>query len=192
MMPQGRANRLPVGELSTFNGNPRRGQVAVIAESLRVSGQYRPIVVNEGSLTGRPMEVLAGNHTLLAARDLGWDLIDVWLVDVDGQAAKRIVAADNRTGDLGAYDNDALFELLSSLDDLDGTGYTDTDLTSLEELISGPPDLDDLHGDVGDPLEDDNHTVLRLVVEPDLAAVWSAHRKSFDDDTGALRAAMNL
>ncbi|WP_233717036.1 hypothetical protein [Mycolicibacterium vinylchloridicum] len=39
-----------------------------IAESLSQSyGQYRTIVVNKGTLTGRPNEVLAGDHTLMAA-----------------------------------------------------------------------------------------------------------------------------
>lgn len=56
-----------VGELSTYHRNPRRGAVGMIAESLKARGQYRAIVVNLGRLTGRPLEVLAGNHTLLAA-----------------------------------------------------------------------------------------------------------------------------
>ena len=40
---------VPVGELSTFVGNPRRGDVAAIARSLDAYGQYRPIVVNAGT-----------------------------------------------------------------------------------------------------------------------------------------------
>lgn len=188
----GGSQRVAVADLSTVEGNPRRGQVEVIAESLRVNGQYRPIVVNAGTLTGRPLEVLAGNHTLLAARALGWDELDVWMVDVDGPAASRIVAADNRTADIGGYDNEALFDLLSALPDLEGTGYTDVDLKAIEELLSGPPDLDDLHDEVGDPLDEDNHTVVRLLVDPELAVVWIAHRKNFDDDSAALRSALNI
>lgn len=68
-MPEYRS--FAVAELSTFERNPRRGDVAAIAESLTRHGQYRPIVVNAGSLTGRVNEVLAGNHTLLAAKHLG-------------------------------------------------------------------------------------------------------------------------
>jgi ParB-like chromosome segregation protein Spo0J len=179
-------------ELHPLVGNPRRGQVGVIVESLRTNGQYRPIVVNKGTGTGRPWEVLAGNHTLLAARELEWDEMDVWVVDVGEVEAKRIVAADNRTADMGLYDNEALLELLASLPDLDGTGYTDTDLKAIEELLAGPPDLDDLLDEVGDPLLDDTHTVVRLVVDPETAAVWLAHRKNFDNDTAALRTFMGL
>ncbi|MDX3097732.1 hypothetical protein PV417_24845 [Streptomyces sp. ME19-03-3] len=40
--------------------NPRTGDVDAIAESLRVNGRYKAIVVNRGTHTGRPNEVLAG------------------------------------------------------------------------------------------------------------------------------------
>lgn len=136
-MPEYR--KLQVGGLSTFEGNPRRGNVDLIARSLETNGQYRPIVVNVGTQTGRPNEVLAGNHTLLAARALGWESIDCSVVDVDEQRARSIVAADNRLADLGEYDAQELHALLSSLDDLDGTGYELDDLDALSRDLF-PPD----------------------------------------------------
>lgn len=134
----------PVADLRTYHKNPRQGDVAAIAASLRVNGQYRPIVVNVGTHTGRPAEVLAGNHTLKAARDLGWENIAAVLVDVDDDQAARIVAADNRTADLGAYDERLLAELLGGLDDLDGTGYTNDDLEKLITGLEGAPGSADL------------------------------------------------
>lgn len=125
--------RVHVDDLYTFEKNPRRGDVAKVADSLRLRGQYRPIVVNRGTHTGRDMEVLAGNHTLLAARSLGWQQIDVGIIDVDEQTARGIVLADNRLADLGGYDEATLVELLESLDDMAGTGYDDADL---EELLA--------------------------------------------------------
>lgn len=124
----GHAAVLATADLTTFYKNPRTGNIQAIAESLSRHAQYRPIVVNEGSLTGRPFEVLAGNHTMLAARQLGWPAIQAWVIDVDDDAAGRIVAADNRLADLGGYDDDVLTELLSDLGDLAGTGYTDEEL----------------------------------------------------------------
>jgi hypothetical protein len=91
-------------ELMLFAGNARRGDVPAIAESLAQNGQYKPVVVNVGTTTGRPDEVLVGNHTLLAARSLGWESIDVCYVDVDETQAKRIVLADNRLSDRATYD----------------------------------------------------------------------------------------
>lgn len=139
--------RLAVGELNLFHGNPRRGRVDAIMTSLATNGQYKPLVVNRGTQTGRPLEVLAGNHTLLAARKLGWSEVDVWLVDVDDQQAKAIVAADNRLADLGEYDPGDLFSLLDSLDELVGTGYSDEDLAELRrDLFPSEPltDPDDV------------------------------------------------
>lgn len=121
----------PVADLRTYHRNPRKGDVATIARSLQVSGQYKPIVVNRGTHTGRPDEVLAGNHTLVAARNIGWPTIQVVTVDVDDDQAARIVAADNRIADLGDYDQDMLGELLSGIPDLEGTGYTDADLAKM-------------------------------------------------------------
>lgn len=131
----------PVAALNHFHRNPRVGNVDAIAQSLRRNGQYRPITVNRGSLTGRPAEVLAGNHTLKAARSLGWQTIAVTWVDVDDEAATRIVLADNRTADLGEYDTRELGTLLLDLDgDLEGTGYEPWDYDSiLSDLSVGPP-----------------------------------------------------
>lgn len=137
------ADRIGVDELQLFEGNARRGDVAAIAESLADTGQYKPLVVNLGSATGRPLEVLAGNHTLQAARSLEWAQVDVWLVDVDEQTARKINAKDNRLADLGDYDAKALHELLSGIDDLAGTGYGQADVDALERQLYPPEPLTD-------------------------------------------------
>jgi ParB-like nuclease domain len=51
---------VPTADLRPYPGNPRRGDLEAIKDSLERNGQYRPIVVNR-----RTMEVLAGNHTLI-------------------------------------------------------------------------------------------------------------------------------
>jgi DNA modification methylase len=135
--------RIPVDSLSTFDGNPRKGNVEKIAASLERHGQYRPIVVNAGSETGRGREVLAGNHTLMAARSLGWSHVDACLVDVDDETAKSIVAADNKLADLGGYDDLALFSLLDSLEDLGATGYKISELEALRQDLFPPEVLTD-------------------------------------------------
>lgn len=126
---------LPVEELVPYHENPRRGDVDAIAESLQVNGQYRAIVVNRGTHTGRPNEVLAGNHTLQAAKALGWDTITAHLIDVDDTAARKIVLVDNRTNDVSTNDDHQLLELLRQSPDLEGTGYTPEDLDDLVALL---------------------------------------------------------
>jgi ParB-like chromosome segregation protein Spo0J len=118
---------IAIDELALYPGNPRRSNLEAIKQSLRRNGQYRPIVVNE-----RTGHVLAGNHTLRAARELGWQTIEVTYVDADPERAKRIVLADNRTNDLAGYDTEALLELLEGLPDLEGSGF---DQAALEELL---------------------------------------------------------
>ncbi|WP_449768956.1 ParB N-terminal domain-containing protein [Kitasatospora griseola] len=112
-----------------------------VADSLRVNGQFRPIVVNRGTLTGRPNEILAGNHTWDAAKQRGWDQIAVTWVDVDDDAAARIVIVDNRTSDLAGYDTELLADILSALPDLDGTGYDQAALDDLLDSVELPSQL---------------------------------------------------
>jgi hypothetical protein len=130
-----------LNKVRLYPGNPRRGDVDLIASSLEANGQYRPVVVQRS--TGY---VLAGNHTVRAARKLGWKSISAVVIDVDDIGAKRIVLADNRTADAGTYDQQALADLLSSLEDLEGTGYADADLAVLldQEVQANPlPEVGD-------------------------------------------------
>lgn len=141
----GTAATLPLKEIQTFHKNPRRGNVPAIQESIIKNGQFKPLIVNAGTHTGRKNEVLAGNHTLLAMRELAGTEhelteADVYLVDVTDEEANRIVLADNRTSDLGTYDQHDLVALLTDLDhDLDGTGYDYDDLDDLSALLEELP-----------------------------------------------------
>lgn len=122
----GETTLVPVNQLKGYDKNPRKGNVKAIAESLEVNKQYRPIVVQKSS-----GKILAGNHTWLAAKQLGWKEIAVVFVDVDDDAAKRIVLADNKTNDLADYDNAILAELLRDLGGASGTGYSDADMEAI-------------------------------------------------------------
>ncbi|MFF0409649.1 ParB N-terminal domain-containing protein [Kitasatospora sp. NPDC004745] len=135
-------NAVPIGDLNRYYRNPRRGDVAAVAESLSVNGQFKPIVVNRGSHTGRLNEILAGNHTHEAALQRGWEQIAVTWVDVDDEAAARIVVVDNRTSDLAGYDTALLADILSDLPDLDGTGYDQDDLDGLLDDVELPGALE--------------------------------------------------
>lgn len=146
MAKAGQSERVRAETLELHPRNSRQGDVGAIAQSLEAHGQYRPIVAQ--SATRR---VLAGNHTLLAARALGWDEIDVVWLDIDDEAALRILLVDNRTNDLAIYDDGALAELLTELANtpagLIGTGY---DGDALDELLAdlkrqqGPAGVDEV------------------------------------------------
>ncbi|MEU7576784.1 ParB/RepB/Spo0J family partition protein [Streptomyces sp. NPDC041068] len=137
---------VPVDELALYHRNPRTGDLDSITESLSTHGQYKPIVVNRGTLTGRPNEILAGNHTFKAAKQLDWSEIAVTWLDVDDDTAAKIVVVDNRTSDLAGYDTLLLADILQDLPDLTGTGYDQGQLdqlldeTALPEPIELPSD----------------------------------------------------
>lgn len=112
--------------------NARQGDIGLISESLRINGQFRPIVVNQ-----QDNSILVGNHTWKAAKMLGWKQIAVTFVDVDDEAAARIVLVDNRTADLGSYDHVALVDMLKDMPSFDGTGYSTSDVDDLLKEVAG-------------------------------------------------------
>lgn len=144
-------------ELAIYHRNPNLGNIDVIKASLRAHGQYKPVVVNAGTHTGRPNEVLAGNHTLKALRDLqeaepdntAWREVAGYVIDVDDDRAARIVLVDNKSAEDGfGYDTEILTDILGELDGLEGTAFTEDEysdlMASLEEALPdfGTPDPD--------------------------------------------------
>lgn len=112
--------------------NARRGDVSVIAQSLERFGQVRPVVVR-----AETDEIVAGNHTWKAARyELGWTAIAAVRVPMDEDEALAYLMADNRSSDLGRYDDDARISILSQLSErgkLEGTGYS---LDDLDDIVA--------------------------------------------------------
>lgn len=140
--------------LNPFHRNARKGDVDAIAGSLVANGQYTPIIVNIGTQTGRPNEVLAGNHTLAAIKQLAeqnpfekqWSTVLVHWLDVDDEAANKIVVADNQTFALGEGVDVAMVASLLHESGLKGTGYTEADLAKFDEALEslGPTDPTEL------------------------------------------------
>lgn len=162
----GQVASVPIGSLSSYPVNPRRGDIEAIAQSLKAHGQYRPIVVQYGTNF-----ILAGNHTYKAAKKLGWKKIKVTYVDVSEERAKQIVLADNRLTDLASYNEPLLKNLLSSLPDLEGTGFSQADVDSLDRLISGL----EKEPITGKALPKDPEVKIgawRFTVDPDAYKAW--------------------
>lgn len=180
----GTTRTVPIGELTTRGGNPRRGDIRAIADSLKANGQYRPVVANE---QGGTLEVLAGNHTVAAAKELGWGELLVHVVQVDDEQARRIVLADNRTADLATYDLAVLAAELDALTDFSGTGYAEADLQAVLDVQEDAQEA--LHGaqDTYEgvyPYEGTRTLTLRLM-EP-LWEQWREHAAAFDSPEEAL------
>jgi site-specific DNA-methyltransferase (adenine-specific) len=124
---------VPTGSLREHPMNPNRGDVGSIARSLDEFGQYRAIIVRTDGT------ILAGHHVWAAALKRKRATIRVEQIECDDDTALRIVLADNRLAELGpGIDPQKLFEALSEVDNLQGTGYSGEDLAALE-LAMNPP-----------------------------------------------------
>lgn len=193
---------IPADRLTTYPGNPRQGDVDAIRASVRAHGQYRALVVRatDPADPAQGGTVLAGNHTLAAIlaehddtahhRDIP-PTVRVEMHDVSDDTAAKIVAVDNRTGDRGGYDDRLLAELLSGLDDLDGTGYDLDDLAALEKSLA-PPDLDDLAEEIGEPGEGDGWPSITIRVPHTVKAAWNSHLSTHDDEVAAFAALLGV
>lgn len=139
----------PITELKPLPGNPRKGDIQAVANSYKRFGQRKPIVaLPDGT-------VIAGNHQLAAAKQLGWTHIAVTRVDDDDATAKAFALADNRTADLGDYDNDAIADFIEAVAAADpelvlDAGYTPDDVAAILEEAGRNEDPDPDGGDAED------------------------------------------
>lgn len=124
-----------VETLDYLEGNPRIGNVDAIMASYQEFGQVKPIVAKrneDGTAT-----VIAGNHQLEAAINLGWEEIAVIFLDADDKRAIAFALADNRTMELGYTEPELLTDMLLEIGEyfpelLDGLGWDEFELASLE------------------------------------------------------------
>ena len=134
---------LPVESLVLDPANVRvhsRKNLEAIKGSLARFGQRTPIVVDKNNV------VRKGNGTLQAARDLGLkELSVIRIEDLSDAEISAYAIADNRTGELGSWDNGALLKTLDSLKldakSLDSLGFEPSDLALLEASTRVMKDL---------------------------------------------------
>ena len=133
----------PVSALKQYRDNPRIGDIDRIADSLQHNGQYKPIIVRRDT-----QEILAGNHTWQAAKQLGWETIKVLYVDgITDQQAAKIVLADNRTSDFSTYNDDILAKLLKEIGSEDATAGTGYDDKAIKKLLASLNNEDETYTD---------------------------------------------
>lgn len=199
----------PVDAIASHPDNPKAHDVDTIVASLTRFGFAEPIVIDQR--TGLNVSGHGRVKALTVLRDRGDappDGIDVdddgtWLAPVfvgwssrnDDEAAAALIAL-NRTTETGGWVTDSLTGLLGRLAEIDdglaGVGFDDRDLADLRARLAGPPDLDDLangYDPDGDPFA--HYVKVVAKVPPEVATRWSKYASRFDDDAGALVAALD-
>ena len=135
-----------VGSLSQDPANVRTHgsrNLDAIKASLRRFGQQKPIIVDASNV------VRAGNGTLESAMALGWETIDIIKTGLVASEATAFAIADNRTAELGEWDESGLADLLISLSDsddqsiLESTGFSEDEVEALIEKLEPPQSPED-------------------------------------------------
>jgi hypothetical protein len=121
---------VPIVSLKLDPTNARRHpgrNLEVIKASLRDFGQRKPIIVKADDRT-----VIAGNGTLMAAKELGWDAVAAVLVDDDQLTATRYGIVDNRSAELAEWDDENLGTLLSAMIDTEDLGFSAEEIAAIQ------------------------------------------------------------
>lgn len=105
-----------------------------IKNSLRRFGQQKPIVCTRDNI------IRAGNGTWEAAKQLGWETINVLFTDLSDIEAVAYSVADNRTSDTSEFDPENLTAILDELvmmnAQLDDSFFSTTEIDKLLASIS--------------------------------------------------------
>jgi len=128
--------RWPTSKLVPDPDNLRKHSdrnIEAIADSLRLSGQQKPIVITPEGM------VVAGNGFLQAAKRLGWDEVDCVVTTLTGAKLRAFSLMDNRTSDLSEFngvDLVAAIKVLESESDISPhmLGFNDVEVRQLVRL----------------------------------------------------------
>ena len=134
IVPQLRKHAVEISKLNHDPGNARRhdaSNVAAVKEALALrthpetgevtGGQNQLLVVQKHSEQHGPMIIRVGNCRVVAAKELGWKTVAAVVLDITDAEATRIALEDNRLGEMGDWDEQALQDGLQFLADIEGT-----------------------------------------------------------------------
>jgi len=116
--------RMSVNDLIPDPENPRshsKYNVDAIRASIETHGQVEPLVVQKSS-----KQIIGGNARFGVLKEIGYEDVDVVLLDIDDSKARALSISLNRTGELATWDEDNLAKALDNL-----KGLEDFDFDSL-------------------------------------------------------------
>lgn len=161
--------KVSVARIRNHPANARKGDIESIAESIKENGFYGHLTVQKS--TGY---ILAGNHRFLAGISLGMLDFPVEWLDIDDNAALKILAVDNSTSDKADYVLEKQAELLATIASLcptglKGSGYQPKHLEALKAKLAEKAASDAGSGDGGGRRKgegDDVHAIILTFASP--------------------------
>jgi len=121
--------RMSVNDLVPDPENPRshsKYNVDAIRASIETHGQVEPLVVQKSS-----KQIIGGNARFGVLKEIGYEDVDVVLLDIDDAKARALSISLNRTGELATWDED---NLAKALDDLQGLEDFDFDSLGFDQM----------------------------------------------------------
>ena len=136
MLSQAMAQRIEHWPLSRLVPDPRNPRTHSDAQVAQIAGSIVAFGFNAAILIDSNGRVLAGHGRLLAARQLGLEMVPVVVLDHLTEIQKQAyIIADNRLAELAGWDDDALRQQLAELReadvDLEAVGFADDELREL-------------------------------------------------------------
>lgn len=130
---------VPIASLRSQTKNARKHSqrnLDAIAASLTAFGQRKPLVGRRHA--DGTIEIVAGNGTLAAAKQLGWTEIAVSVQQLTDAEARAYAIADNRSAELAEWDVVQLAEDVQRIEAnlRSSLGYLDTELESILHAAS--------------------------------------------------------
>lgn len=140
-MSEAAAEWVPVIELTPWADNPRHndGAVKAVARSIERFGFATPILARRQN-----GEVVAGHTRLRAAILLGLELVPVRYIELDADEAHLLALADNKLGEIAAWDEKAVAEILDGYSQTDAAlaGWASEDIAELAGKLIAKADAE--------------------------------------------------
>lgn len=131
---------VPIDSVVPDPANARRHDeknILAIKGSLARFGQQKPIVITMDNV------IRAGNGTWQAAKELGWKDINVIRSNLIGAEAVGFAIADNRSSELGSWEESILLAQLESIVDseidVSQLGWSEKDIAALDSGLDALP-----------------------------------------------------
>lgn len=131
---------VPIDKLVPWTKNPRKNDASVkaVADSIKRFGFGAPVLARLA--TG---EIIAGHTRVKAARSLGLVEVPVRYLDLSESEAHALALADNKLGELAAWDDEALADILRDMteagDNIEGLGWGSAEIEALMEWEIAAP-----------------------------------------------------
>lgn len=163
-----------IDQLTPWDKNPRFNDQAVdqIASSIKKFGFASPIIARK-----EDNRIIAGHTRWKAAQTLNIQYVPVRFMDLSEKEADALALADNRLGEISAWDDGLLGDILAELDDdgfdIDVVGFSQQEIDQLMGNWVDPffdeDDDDNFDSDNDDQIEDNGTTMITLTVPVSVA-----------------------